>query len=156
MRRAARAIIIKDNQLLVTKRNKFGSEYYILIGGGIDRGETEIEALYRELKEESGVQFANPRLVFTENAGIMYGLQNIFLCDYVSGEPMLNPDSTEAKISALGKNTYETVWLPLEQLEQVPFRSEGLRQAILRVVKQGFPAEPEDITTYQHNIFRKA
>src|SRR4051812_16483901 len=98
MRKTSRAIIIKDGKLLVTKRNKFGSEYYILIGGGVDIGETLEQALYRELAEESGVQVTNPRLVFTEQAGWIYGLQNIFLCDYASGEPALHPESAEAKI----------------------------------------------------------
>lgn len=146
MRRASRAIIIKDGNLLVTKRNKFGSEYYILIGGGVEMGETPEQAMYRELQEESGVQVANPRLVFTENSGFMYGLQNIFLCDYVSGEPVLDPESIEAKISLHGLNTYETVWLPLSEVATVPFRSERLRKAILTGVAQGFPKEPVDIT----------
>jgi len=146
MRKAARAIIIKDGKLLVTKRNKFGSEYYILIGGGVDMGETLEQALQRELQEESGVQVANPRLVFTENAGDIYGLQHIFLCDYVSGEPKLDLNSTEYKINALGQNLYEPMWLPLEQLPAATFRSERLKQAILRGVRDGFPDNPVDIT----------
>lgn len=146
MRRASRAIIIKDGKLLVTKRNKFGNEYYILIGGGVDVGETLEQALYRELAEESGVKVTNPRPVFTENSGFMYGHQHVFLCEYVSGEPVLHPDSVEAKISAMGKNTYEPVWLSLEDLANVPFRSDRLRKAILDGVKHGFPAQAVDIT----------
>lgn len=147
MRRASRAIVIKEDQILVTKRNKFGDEYYILIGGGVDMGETEEQTLYRELREESGVQVTNPRKVFIENAGDMYGVQHIFLCDYVSGEPTLHPDSTEAKINAMDMgNKYETVWLPLAQLPTVPFRSDCLRRAVLDGIKSGFPASPLDIT----------
>jgi 8-oxo-dGTP pyrophosphatase MutT (NUDIX family) len=155
MRRASRAIIIKDDKLLVTKRNKFGKKYYILIGGGVDQGETELQALYRELQEESGVQVANPRLVFTEYAGIMYGLQQVFLCDYVSGEPALDPNSTEAKISAMGKNLYVPMWLPLSDLPNVEFRSPALQTAILEGLQNGFPTEPKDITAHQNIFFRK-
>lgn len=147
MRKACRAIVIKDDKILVTKRNKFGDEYYILIGGGVDMGETEEQALLRELQEESGVQVAHPRKVFIENAGDMYGMQNIFLCDYVSGEPALHPESTEAKINAMDTgNTYTTVWLPLSQLPTVPFRSDRLRRAVLDGVQNGFPDTPLDIT----------
>lgn len=146
MRRASRAIIIKDGRLLVTKRNKFGSEYYILIGGGVDVGETLEQALARQLDEESGVQVTSLRLVFTENSGAMYGLQHIFLCDYAGGEPVLHPESAEAKISALGKNTYEPMWLPLSEVATVSFRSDRLRRAILDGVKLGFPDQPVDIT----------
>jgi 8-oxo-dGTP diphosphatase len=146
MRKASRAIIIKDDKLLVTKRNKFGNEYYILIGGGVDIGEDLEQALYRELQEESGVQVSNPRLVFVENAGDIYGLQHIFLCEYVSGEPVLHPNSAEAKISALGQNTYTPMWLPLSEVATVPFRSDRLRRALLDGIKYGFPDQPVDIT----------
>lgn len=146
MRRASRAIIIKDEKLLVTKRNKFGHEYYILIGGGVDMGETEEQALYREIKEESGVQVQNPRLVYVENAGDMYGMQYIFLCEYVDGEPVLDPESMEAKISAVGQNTYVPMWLSFAELATVPFRSDSLRKAIVGGIQSGFPASPVDIT----------
>ncbi len=147
MRKASRAIVIKDDQILVTKRNKFGEEYYILIGGGVDMGETEEQALYRELREESGVEVSNPRKVFIEHAGDMYGIQNIFLCDYVSGEPELHPESTEAKINDMDiGNNYQTVWLPLSKLATAPFRSDRLRRAVLDGVANGFPDTPLDIT----------
>src|SRR4051812_20844149 len=84
MRSAVRAIIIKDDQLLVMHRNKFGTEYETLIGGGVDMNETFEQALYREIREETGVQITNPRLVFTERAGEPYGTQYVFTCDYVS------------------------------------------------------------------------
>lgn len=146
MRTAARAIIIKNDALLVTHRNKFGMEYDILIGGGVDFGETLEQALRRELKEESGVQVANPRLVFVERAGDPYGTQYIFLCDYVSGEPELSKSSMEYAINAMGKNLYQPMWLSLKDLPQTEFRSERLKQAILRGLKNGWPKEPLDIT----------
>lgn len=146
MRSAARAIIIKDDALLVTHRNKFGMEYDILVGGGVDFGETLEQALYRELAEETGVQVANPRLVFVEHAGDPYGTQYIFLCDYVGGEPALSPHSMEYAINADGQNLYQPMWRPLKDLPQTTFRSEALKQAVLKGVKHGWPKEPLDIT----------
>jgi ADP-ribose pyrophosphatase YjhB (NUDIX family) len=146
MRSAARAIVIKDDALLVTHRNKFGMEYDILIGGGVDFGETLEQALFRELREESGVQVANPRLVLIERAGDPYGVQYIFLCDYVSGEPALATSSMEYAINAMGQNLYEPMWRPLKDLPTTNFRSEALKQAILKGLKSGWPKEPLDIT----------
>jgi len=40
MKQAVRAIIIHNNNLLVMKRNKFGKEYYTLIGGHVEMGES--------------------------------------------------------------------------------------------------------------------
>ena len=146
MRKAARAIIIKDGKIVITHRNKFGMEYYILPGGGVDLGETIEQALYRELSEEACVQVANPRPVFTEHSGEPYGTQHIFLCDYVSGEPALHPDSAEAKIHAMGKNLYQPMWMDLEEFAKVKVRSEHIKQAILKCLREGWPDKPVDIT----------
>lgn len=146
MRRAARAIIIKDNKIIVTHRNKFGMQYYMLPGGGVDYGETPEQALYREMAEEVCVTIANPRLVFIEQAGEPYGTQYIYLCEYVSGEPALHPDSREAKIHAMGQNLYEPMWMSLDEFAATELRSESIKQAILKCNKKGWPQEPVDIT----------
>jgi len=147
MRKAVRAIIVKDNNLLVMHRNKFGHEYFTLIGGRIDLGETADQALVREVQEETGMVFDNPRLVFVEEAGDPYGTQYIYLCDFVSGEPILNPASTEATIHAMGQNLYEPTWLPIKDLPNSPFLSEDLKQSIIAGLQNGFPDQPQTINT---------
>lgn len=145
MRRAVRAIIFKDDQMLVMKRNKFGHKYLTLIGGGVDLGEELLQTLYREVKEESGLQVQNPRLVFIEHSDELYGTQYIYLCDYVSGEPKLSEHSIEAKINQDGKNLYETSWMPTAEFKTAPFLSETLKQAILNGLEKGWPAEPLEL-----------
>ena len=146
MRTAARAIIIKDGAILTMHRNKFGHEYDILIGGGVDFGENHQQTLQRELREESGVTMQNPRLVFVENAGDIYGMQYVYLCEYVGGEPELNPESDEYAINAMGQNLYQPRWLPLTELPNMPFRSESLKRAILKGASKGWPTDAVDIT----------
>ena len=145
MAQAVRAIIINDGQLLVMKRNKFGQQYYTLIGGGIDIGEDAETALRRELREETGLSVGTVQHVFTEEAGDPYGTQYIFLCEYEGGEPLLSPDSSEAQINQLGQNLYKPMWLPLGALPAAQFLSESLKQAILSAIKQGFPKAPETL-----------
>ena len=53
-RPSARAIIIKDDQVLLIYSRKY--DYYKFPGGGIDKNETNIDALIREVKEETGYQ----------------------------------------------------------------------------------------------------
>lgn len=145
MRKAVRAIIIHEDKLLVMHRNKFGKEYYNLIGGGIKFGESATQALAREVHEETGVVFNNARLVFVQEAGDPYGTQYIFLCDYVSGEPKLDPASAEAPINELGQNLYEPRWLPLSEFPETPFVADVLKEAILEGIRSGFPAEPKTL-----------
>ncbi len=142
-----RAVVVKDDHLLVMYRNKFGQEYYTLIGGGIDVGETPTQALIREVHEETGVQLADPQLVLVEEAGPIFGTQYVYLCHYVAGEPALHSDSEEAKIHALGKNLYVPMWLPLAQLPTMPFRSEELKQALLHGLQHGFAQPPAILHT---------
>jgi mutator protein MutT len=145
MRRASRAIIIKDNQLLVMHRNKFGTEYDTLPGGNIELGETPEQALEREVGEETMIRFKAARLVFLEHADPLYGDQYIYLCEYVSGEPQLHPESEEIRINKLGQNLYEPAWLPLSTLPATPFKSEHIKTALLDALKNGWPDKPVEI-----------
>lgn len=146
MRKAVRAIVIKDNSLLVMHRNKFGQEFYSLVGGGIDLGETAAEALYREVAEEASLQITNHRLVIIEDAGNMFGIQYIYTADYVGGEPALAPDSPEAMIQAAGQNLYQPMWLSLDKLESVNLLPEELHGLLKKHCPDSWPAEPIEIT----------
>jgi ADP-ribose pyrophosphatase YjhB (NUDIX family) len=58
------AILRWQGRVLLCRQEKPGKEYWLLPGGGVDGGETLIEALRRELREELGieadVQFEGP------------------------------------------------------------------------------------------------
>ncbi len=51
-RKATRAIVIKGDEILLLYTKRYHD--YSLPGGGIDEGESNIEGLVRELKEETG------------------------------------------------------------------------------------------------------
>jgi 8-oxo-dGTP diphosphatase len=142
MRKAARAIVVKDKKLLLMKRNKFGQEYYSLIGGGLEPGETGEQALHREVGQEASLTVKNPRLVIIEQAGQIYGVQFIYLCDYESGEPELDSNSEEAKISAMKKNLYTPLWVPVKKLPNINLLPVELKDAVIEGLEHGFPKEP--------------
>jgi ADP-ribose pyrophosphatase YjhB (NUDIX family) len=142
MRTTARAIVIKNDQLLVMDRNKFGLKYLSLIGGEKEIDESLEECLVRELHEETGISIINPRLVIIEDAGEMYGIQYIYLCDYQSGDPKLDPTSTEAKINKNGLNLYTPIWLPLNELQSSNLLPVELKETLINFIKDGFPKQP--------------
>lgn len=147
MRKAVRAIVIKDEKILVMHRNKFGQEFYALAGGGIDYGEDPLQALYREILEEASMIIANPRLVIVEDAGDVFGIQYIYVCDWVSGEPALAPDSEEAQINKAGSNLYTPMWLSLSELAQVKLLPVELHQLLIQhCATSSWPAEPIELT----------
>lgn len=142
MRRAARAIVIKDNKLLVMHRNKFGKEYQTLPGGNIEVGETSEQALVRELHDETQFAVTNLRLVFIEHCEVPYGDQLVYLANSDGVEPKLLPGSEEDLINKLGKNIYTPMWLPLRDLKETPFLSEALKIHILDALEKGWPEVP--------------
>ncbi len=144
MRQAARAIVVKDNQLLVMRRQKFGQEYDTLPGGNVSISASAEESLVKELFEETSINVSNPRLVFVEHAGDPYGDQLIYKCDYEGGEPAVQPDSDEAKLNEMGQNIHTPLWVSLEELanaDALPFRSERLKWHIIDVEANGYSDE---------------
>ena len=139
MKQAVRAIVIRDDKLLVMHRNKFGHQYYTLVGGGVDTGEVPEQSLHRELREETGLQISNPRQLFVEDAGDFYGLQHIYLCDYAGGEIAMDPRADEGHFNKLGQNLYTPMWLPLGDLPAAPFISEPLKQRLIDGLRDGWP-----------------
>jgi 8-oxo-dGTP diphosphatase len=159
MRKAVRAIVVRGNQMLVMHRNKFGHEYYTLVGGGVQGNESAEQALRREMAEECGFNVSGGRLVFIEEAGDPYGTQYIYLCEVEGDQPQLAADSAEAALVAMG-NVHTPMWAPIDQLETVPFRSEELKQAIMYGLKYGFPEQPVQVDRQyldqvQSNIAKK-
>jgi 8-oxo-dGTP diphosphatase len=155
MRKAARAIVVYNQSILLMKRNKFGLIYYCLPGGGIDAGETADQAVLREMREETSLVLANQRLVYIEEAGAPYGTQYIFVCDYQDGEVKLQPTSIEAQLNKDGKNLFEPMWVPVSKFATLPFRSKELQQELLAAFRDGFPQEPKSLRSQAEISYNK-
>ena len=121
IRVTARALIVANEAVLLVEFDDESGLHYNLPGGGVDPGETIIEGLKREAKEEASVNIEVGPLVFviecepSKNsfwAGPVHGLHLIFDCQ-LSGEsrPQL-PDHPDANQTAVK-------WVKLSELESV-------------------------------------
>lgn len=143
MAKAARAIIIEDNKVLVMHRNKYGNKYYTLVGGRVNDNETLEDALVREVREETGLDVIKARLVFFEEHPSPYNEQYIYLCEVTEHESIAIQDtSEEALMNKLELTTHEPMWVDTGLFSRLPFRTVELQKAIVNALKKGFPKEP--------------
>lgn len=136
----ARGIVIKDGKILLMERWRDGLHYYSIPGGKIEKGESRQQTVVRELMEETSVVVRAVRLVAELKAE--GSTHFIFLCDYLSGEPALQPDSEEA-IIADRHNRFRPCWQPASNLDNLYLRYwEALKPVIVAGLREGFKSKP--------------
>jgi 8-oxo-dGTP diphosphatase len=124
LRNSAKAIIIKDGKLLCTKNvSQFNEVYYLLPGGGQEAGETLVETLIRECREEVGLEICAPELRYVRDyIGRNHEFKQI-LGDVHQIEYMFRCEVKSAAIDANGKSPdYYQVgieWVELSKLSNV-------------------------------------
>ena len=122
LRDTARAVIVKDGRVLLMERwrkdPKTGKQlhYFSIPGGGIEKGETPGAAVVREVYEEMSI-FVRPRELLAKTERHAGGHHYFYICDYLSGEPRLNPAGPEAKMQ--DRETHKPRWVSALELNGV-------------------------------------
>ncbi len=96
--RAIKAIIRKDNKILLIKKSAKVDIYpgrWDLPGGRLDPGETWCQGLAREVQEETGLKINFIREVRAWESKKWDTLGKTVLCEHISGEVQLSWEHTE-------------------------------------------------------------
>ena len=128
IRNAAKALIIKDDQMLAIKISDGQEEWYIMPGGGQNVGELLPDAACREVAEEMGLQVAVKDLVFVieglhgEN---FHRVDLVFLCEYKGQieDAILQGDTNQVGYD----------WLDIKTLNTTPLYPSKLRRQIMNL-----------------------
>lgn len=129
------AIIIEDGDVLFAKNDS--DDYYYSVGGGVKLGETVEEAVIREVKEETGIDYEIDRLAFFhENffagSGTLEGVVQHEICFYYlmksKGEKQINCNS----IATCGVKE-EMCWLPIKKLSEYKAYPEFFAEKLLNL-----------------------
>lgn len=123
------AVIIKDDKILVFHRFKNGREYFAFPGGGVEEGETEEEAVKREIKEELNLDIKIDKLLFMVETKLdtddLFNLeknnqkdkhspyQYFYLVTKFSGIPELSGSEKERNNE---NDRYIIKWLPINDI----------------------------------------
>jgi len=144
IRNAVRAVIIKDNKLLVLEKTD-GS--YSLPGGAPNVDETLQQGLLRECQEEIGCQIKIDKLAYVGDyfkvrgstpLSIRHQIEFLFLCtvaDDYRPQSGHHPD----------KRQVDVLWLELENFEQQPFVPTGMIEPIKKLQSSGGDGLPDTV-----------
>lgn len=119
MNKRAAAIIIKDEQILLIRRVVEGrGEYWVFPGGGVEAGETEEQAMVREVQEELSLTVTESKLLFEVFNEFTMGKfpprqEYYYLVTSFAGEVALGGE--EAKRMNEHDQYYPT-WVPLKDI----------------------------------------
>jgi 8-oxo-dGTP diphosphatase len=95
-RRVAAAIVREGQVLMVRERNRGpggrhdGLEFWTLPGGGVEAGESDDDAVRREVREEVGLGVRSARRLF--DFAYPSGHTTVYTVDVEPGEPVLGTD----------------------------------------------------------------
>jgi len=111
----ALAVIQKGNSYLLTLRVDTHEDLngkWQIPGGGVDFGETPIEALHREVREELGIEVTIKHLIPLVNTRVRNKWQGIFisyLCEM----------KNEADHIVLNEEATQWKWFTLEEMQEI-------------------------------------
>lgn len=133
MVKTSRAIIIKDNKLLVFFRRRIRNvkevTYYAIPGGHVEENESLSDCVIRELKEEMNIDI---RIIsYLGNIIVDNKEENYFHCEIVGGELKFGGEELER---CNDDNYYEIRWLDLNKIDDSDIRAISL---IKKVINNG-------------------
>jgi 8-oxo-dGTP diphosphatase len=115
-------------------------EYWVVPGGGVESGESPIQAAQRELLEETGLEFRLTRKLYESVNPISKRVAHYWVADFLSGSPHLLPTSPEILERHGSDNRYAPRWVRLEQVSSLPLFPGVIRQRLA----QDLQAETSD------------
>ncbi|MFD0153008.1 NUDIX hydrolase [Streptomyces sp. NPDC055721] len=133
---SAYAIAVEDGRLLLIRLSDaspvFTPGLWHMPGGGIDPGEQPVEALSRELREETGLELADARLLdartyAVRRNGVSWSLTALFYVVALKGGA--------PAVSEIDGSTDAVAWIPLADLQDHTMLSPAAADA-LRILEQ--------------------
>lgn len=113
--------IIHDGKIALVKKACGGYKgLYDLPGGGIERGETPVETLHRELMEEVGVKVVNEKILTAVSKTFQWDVNDELIQDlhHIGILYTVEMEGNELKTDADGLDSLGGVWLDIDKIEE--------------------------------------
>jgi 8-oxo-dGTP diphosphatase len=122
------AIILNDDKILLEKRkNSPGKGKWAVPGGLVELGESAEDAVIREVKEETGLEVYEPRLVDVVNY-VSWGERGAVMYHYIIIDYLVNVRRGNPKAAS---DADALKWVPFHEVEKYNL-TESFRRFFLR------------------------
>ncbi len=140
------AILIQEGAIALIERYRLGRHYFVFPGGGIEAGENFVEALEREMEEETGLKVNVQRLIAEVwHRGVP---QHYFLVDAVGGEFGNGQGEEYTMPQPPEAGTYHPVWIPVNELNSQAVLPPVIANLVLKSYPYSWPEKPLSLNEY--------
>jgi len=134
------AILIQGDAIALIERHRMGKHYFVFPGGGVEAGENFVEALVREMEEETGLKVNVQRLI--ADVWFRGTPQHYFLVNAVGGEFGNGQGEEYTALLPPEVGTYHPVWMPVGDLLHQAVLPPVIANLVLRSHTSGWPDSP--------------
>ncbi|HAS7013883.1 TPA: NUDIX domain-containing protein [Vibrio parahaemolyticus] len=133
--RVSALLVSRENaEILLIKRVKDSRIYWVFPGGGVESRELLVQAIVREVFEETSLEIDNPEEIFSViNRGRK---EHFFVVSVPFFEPELSTLSPEFKAQNCS-NRYELTWVKLNDLSQLNLVPVEAKVIVSSLVSEG-------------------
>lgn len=134
-RRRAGVLLCVDGTIALIRRERDGHCYYLVPGGGVEPGESDVDAAVREAREELGLEVECSSLL----AEVTFNgkTQAYFLAHVVGGTFGTGNGEEMASSATSTRGSYTPVWVSFDDLQTIDARP----MELLRLVATGDVAD---------------
>lgn len=138
----SRAVIVHDNKILLCKTLDLKLNFHYLPGGHVENGESAAESLFRELKEETGLECRIHNFL----GCLEYGFEpeNDKVCHNHEYNFVFKASSdhltSDKKITCL-KKYIEFAWIPMSEISSIELRARSLKDLLPKWVAENSTLE---------------